>query len=68
MNRFEQEFTSKEVCILVLAVVGGIAFAETSSPVISLAFWREFLVKFLSYCVISAVMMIVVSMFNGKHR
>ncbi|MDP3792946.1 MAG: hypothetical protein Q8Q89_04455 [bacterium] len=56
-----KKFTSKQVFILVLAIVAGIAFMETSSPIWTSAFWREFLLNLLLYGVISEFVVIALS-------
>jgi len=53
-------FTSKQVLILVLCIVAGIAFAETSMPIWSLSFLREFGLKLLGYGVVSGFAVIIV--------
>ena len=59
-----KEFSSKEVLILVFAIVAGIAFMETSSPVWTAAFWREFLLKLLLYGVISEFIVVALGTFG----
>ena len=51
-------FSSKQVYILVLAIVAGIAFMETSSPMWTSDFWREFLYKLFMYGAISEFVVI----------
>lgn len=62
-----KEFSLKEVVILVFATVSGIAFLETSGPVWTWAFGREFLLKLLVYCSVSVVIAIVLTVLTGKH-
>jgi hypothetical protein len=52
-------FTSKQVLILVLAIVAGIAFMETSAPMWSLSFLREFGLKLLIYGAISEFIVVI---------
>jgi len=59
----EKEFTIKQVLILVAVVVVGIAFMETSAPMWTSLFWREFLLKILLYGVVSEFMVIAAGSF-----
>ena len=54
-------FTSKQVLILVLSIVAGIAFIETSAPMWSLSFLREFGLKLIIYGVISEFIVLVLA-------
>jgi len=65
MNR--ETFTQKQVLILVIAIVAGIAFAETSSPMWSLSFWREFGLKLIIYGAISEFVVILLSSNEEKN-
>ena len=53
-----KKFTFKQVLILVIVIVAGIAFVETSSPMWTSAFWREFLLKLLIYGAVSEFVVI----------
>lgn len=54
-------FTSKQVLILVIVIVAGIAFAETSAPLWSVDFLREFGLKLLVYGAVSEIVVIALS-------
>jgi len=54
-------FTSKQVLILVLSIVAGIAFIETSAPMWSLSFLREFGLKLLIYGGMSEFVVIILA-------
>lgn len=54
-------FTSKQVLILVFCIVAGIAFAETSAPIWSLSFFREFGLKLFIYGGISEIVVVLLS-------
>jgi hypothetical protein len=54
-------FTSKQVFVLVFAIVAGIAFMETSQPLSTGAFWREFLTKLLLYGVVSEFVVVALA-------
>jgi len=54
-------FTSKQVFILVFCIVAGIAFSETSAPIWSLSFLREFGLKLLIYGFVSEVVVVLLS-------
>jgi len=56
-----KKFTTKQVFVLVLAIVMGIAFIETSSPVWTLLFWREFLLKLMVYGLVSEFIVVALS-------
>jgi len=53
-----KKFTLKQILILVLCIVAGIAFLETSAPIWSLSFLREFGLKLLVYGAISEIIVI----------
>jgi len=53
-----KKFTSKQIFIIVFFIVASIAFIETSMPIWTFAFWREFLLKFLVYGAISEFVVI----------
>jgi len=59
-----KEFTAKQVFILVSAIIVGIAFMETSSPLSTFIFWREFLLKVLLYGGISVFIVIALSVWT----
>jgi len=63
-----KEFTAKQVFILVFAIIAGIAFMETSSPLWTFIFWREFLLKILLYGAISEFIVIALSVWTKKHH
>ncbi|MFA6404862.1 MAG: hypothetical protein WCW03_02575 [Candidatus Paceibacterota bacterium] len=54
-------FTSKQVFILVIVIVAGIAFAETSAPIWSSDFLREFGLKLFVYGGISEFIVVSLS-------
>ncbi|MDD5463923.1 MAG: hypothetical protein PHP62_02150 [Candidatus Moranbacteria bacterium] len=54
-------FTLKQVLILVFCIVAGIAFSETSAPIWSLTFFREFGLKLFIYGAISEIIIILLS-------
>ncbi|KKQ22019.1 MAG: hypothetical protein US35_C0014G0019 [Parcubacteria group bacterium GW2011_GWA2_37_10] len=58
-----EEFSGKQVLILVATIVIGIAFVETSSPMWTSLFWREFLLKVLIYGAVSEFMVIATGSF-----
>jgi hypothetical protein len=61
-------FTSKQVFILVLCIVAGIAFAETSAPIWTLSFLRQFGLKLIGYGAISEFVVIaLLSIKNSKN-
>jgi hypothetical protein len=60
-----KEFSFKQVLILVFAIVSAIAFVETSSPMWTSAFWREFLLKLLIYGAISEFVVIALGSCKG---
>ncbi|HLD38214.1 MAG TPA: hypothetical protein VJA20_02125 [Candidatus Nanoarchaeia archaeon] len=62
-NKFMEEFSGKQVLILVATIVIGIAFVETSSPMWTSLFWREFLLKVLIYGAVSEFMVIATGSF-----
>jgi hypothetical protein len=57
-------FTLKEVVILVIVIIAGIAFLETSGSMSSLIFWREFLLKLIVYCAASVFIVIIIGTFK----
>jgi len=46
-------FSGKQVTAIVMGVIVGISFVETSLPIWTLEFWREFILKVIIYCVVS---------------
>jgi hypothetical protein len=62
-----KEFTLKQVLILVIAIVAGIAFIETSGPVWTWDFWRQFLLKLLVYGVVSEFIVVALGEWIEKH-
>ncbi|MFH0968981.1 MAG: hypothetical protein V1804_00540 [Patescibacteria group bacterium] len=52
-------FTSRQVFILVLCVVAGIAFLETSEPVWTLSFLRQFGLKLIIYGAVSEFVVLI---------
>ena len=63
-----KKFTTKQVFILVFAIIVGIAFMETSSPLWTFIFWRGFLLKILLYGAISEFIVIALSVWTKKHH
>jgi len=68
ITRNMKKFTGRQVFYLVFAIVAGIAFVETSSPVWTMDFWREFLLKLIIYSVVSEFMVLVVGKWIEKRR
>lgn len=63
----EERLTNKQVYILVIAIVVGIAFFETSAgPIWSTEFLREFFLKVLVYGVVVEFVVILLVSFLGK--
>jgi hypothetical protein len=62
-----KEFTGKQVLILVFAIVAGIAFIETSGPVWTWTFWRQFLLNLVVYGAVSVVIAMVLHVVTGKN-
>jgi len=58
-------YTSKQVATLVFIIVGAIAFVETSAPIWTGSFWREFLLKLIVYGFASEIAVIAVGSFLG---
>jgi hypothetical protein len=54
----DKEYTSKQVLILVGAIISAIAFLETSGPMWTWTFWRQFLLNLLVYGGVSVVIII----------
>lgn len=52
-------FTTKQVLILTICIVAAIAFIETSEPILSLDFLRQFGLKLLGYGLISEFVVIL---------
>jgi hypothetical protein len=61
-----KEYTAKQVLILVAAIITGIAFIETSGPIWSWTFWRQFLLNLLVYGAVSVVIVIALGALIGK--
>jgi len=61
-----KKFSTKQVFILVLAIVAGIAFMETSSPIWTLDFFRGFLLKLLMYGATSVFVVFVLGKWIEK--
>lgn len=60
-----KKFTTKEVCIIVFAIVVAIAFMETpASAIWTSEFWKEFLVKVILYGVIVEFIVILLNSFK----
>ena len=59
-----KEFTFKEVVILVIAIIAGIAFLESSGSMLSLMFWRQFLLKLIVYGAASEFIVIILGTFQ----
>lgn len=60
---YMKTFTSKQVLILVFCIVAGIAFVETSAPMWSFNFLREFMLKLLGYGIVSEFIVVVLAQF-----
>jgi hypothetical protein len=58
-------YTGKQVAALVFVIVGAIAFVETSAPMSTGTFWREFLLKLIGYGFASEIALIGVGSFWG---
>jgi len=58
-------FTSKQVHILVFAIITGIAFIETSGPLQSVAFWREFMMNLFIYGLVAEFAVIALLTFTN---
>ncbi|MFH1292280.1 MAG: hypothetical protein ABIH87_03720 [bacterium] len=65
-----KEFSQKEVYKLVFVIIVSIAFMETSSPIWTLNFLREFLLNLLIYGAIAAFAVIALSKWieDKKHK
>jgi len=63
----DKEYTSKQVLILVGAIISAIAFLETSGPVWSWTFWRQFLLNLLIYSAVSVFVVIALGSLLGWH-
>jgi len=68
MTRAMEKFTLKQVQILMVAIIAGIAFIETSSPIWTLDFLREFFLKFIGYAAVSIVVVMIVGEWIDKHH
>lgn len=56
----EKIFTSKQVYVLVFAIIAGIAFMETSAVAIwTSEFWREYLLKVFMYGVVVEIIVLL---------
>jgi len=64
----EKEFTAKQVYILVFAIVVGIAFMETSHPIWTGGFWREFGLKVLGYGLVVEFIVVLLAQFQGRNN
>ncbi len=62
------KFTTRQVFVLVLSIVAGIAFMETSAPVLTAVFWREFLLKFLGYGAVSGFVVIGLATWTNRFK
>jgi len=60
--------TLKQVSKLVFVIVAGIAFVETSSPMWSLAFLKEFLLKVIIYGAVAEFMVIAFQEWIDKRK
>lgn len=59
-------FSAKQVYILVFAIVVSIAFLETSDPIWTSEFWREFVLKVFVYGAVVEFVVIVLGQFLNK--
>lgn len=55
----KKNFTSHEVYSLLAALVLGVAFLETSSPILSVEFFKDLLTNFVKYSLISFFIIIL---------
>lgn len=63
----EKVFTTKQVLILVFAIITGIAFLQTSTPIWTASFWREFILHILGYGLVSEFIVILLGrLFKSK--
>lgn len=62
----EKEFTFKQVFILVAVLVVGFAFLQTSAPMWTFKFWREFLLNVMVYGAVSEFLVILSSVIFTK--
>ena len=56
-----ETFTSKQVLVLVLFIIVGISFFETSAPIWTLLFLREFILNLFVYGMISAFLVVALA-------
>lgn len=66
-----ETFSAKQVIVLVFGIVAAIAFLETSFPLSTADFWREFLLKLVIYGAASEFVVVVLGntrMFEKKDR
>lgn len=61
-----KKFTAKQVYILVFAIVAGIAFLQTSYPMWTSEFWKEFLFNVLIYGVVCEFVVVLLGQFGNK--
>ena len=61
-----KSFTAKQVIILTLVIVAGIAFMETSQPVWTGEFWREFGLNVFVYGLVVEFIVILLAQFLSK--
>lgn len=62
----EKKFTSKQVYIIVFAIVASFAFLETSHPVWTGEFLREFFSKLFVYGLVTEFIVILLADFLNK--
>ena len=62
----EKILTFKQVVILVLTIIAGIAFIETNQPIWTLEFLRDFGLRFLIYSTVSEFIVIVLAQQNNN--
>ena len=65
-NMKVKEYTSKQVLVLVVAIISAIAFLETSGPIWSWTFWRQFLLNLFIYSAVSVIVGIALGGLIGK--
>jgi hypothetical protein len=54
----KKDFTFKEVVAIIFFLIAGFSFLETSAPILTIAFLREFLLKFIGYCVAAEIILV----------
>jgi len=62
----KEKFTTKEVAILIIVIVAGIAFLETGHPLLTGKFWREFILKVVVYGVVVEFILLGLAQFGNR--